>query len=190
MAGLRTPALPPPVCWPACRSMRAFSCSARWCWPAWPASLALTLASAPAYALPLAANAASWLAGFVIIGAPAGLGVREATFVALAGAALGEGQALLLIGLFRVVTFLGDTLFLAAGALLLRLRRGARSGRNIRPTRESEHPPAPDRFAWEVTMQTPSPPKPRASCPNARPAHPCAGVRRRAAGRAKSRLTP
>ena len=85
-----------------------------------------------AFALLLAGNAASWLAGFVIIGAPAGLGVREATFVALAGAALGEGQALLLIGLFRVVTFLGDTLFLAAGALLLR-----RAARRSQPTQHS-----------------------------------------------------
>jgi uncharacterized membrane protein YbhN (UPF0104 family) len=75
------------------------------------------------FALIAAASAASWLAGFVVIGAPAGLGVREAAFVALAGPALGEDRALLLIGLFRVVTFLGDTLFLAAGAAALRFHR-------------------------------------------------------------------
>lgn len=82
------------------------------------------------YALLLAANAASWSAGFLVLGAPAGLGVREVTFVALAGAQIGEGQALLLIGLFRVVTFLGDTLFLALGALSLRLdaRRSGQRG--------------------------------------------------------------
>lgn len=68
------------------------------------------------FAMLLAASAASWLAGFVVIGAPGGLGVREAAFVALAGGALGESQALLLIGLFRIVTFFGDTLFFAAGA--------------------------------------------------------------------------
>ena len=68
----------------------------------------------------LAASAASWAAGFVVIGAPGGLGVREAAFVALAGGALGESQALLLIGLFRIVTFLGDTLLFAAGAIALR----------------------------------------------------------------------
>jgi glycosyltransferase 2 family protein len=81
----------------------------------------------PSYAMLLGATAASWLAGFLVIGAPAGLGVREAVFVALAGASLGESHALLLIGLYRVLTFLGDSLFLAAGALALRLdaRRSA-----------------------------------------------------------------
>ena len=75
------------------------------------------------FAMLLAASAASWAAGFVVVGAPGGLGVREATFVALAAPALGEDRALLLIGLFRVVTFLGDTLFLAAGTVALRLQR-------------------------------------------------------------------
>ena len=70
--------------------------------------------------MPVASSAASWAAGFVVIGAPGGLGVREAAFVALAGASLGESQALLLIGLFRIVTFLGDTLLFAAGAVALR----------------------------------------------------------------------
>jgi glycosyltransferase 2 family protein len=71
----------------------------------------------------VAATCASWFAGFVVIGAPAGLGVREAVFVALTGAALGEDRALLVIGLFRIVTFLGDTLFFAAGAALARLSK-------------------------------------------------------------------
>jgi len=77
------------------------------------------------FALLLAAGAASWAAGFIVIGAPGGLGVREAAFVALAGGALGESHALLLIGLFRIVTFLGDTLLFAAGALALRGADGA-----------------------------------------------------------------
>jgi len=72
------------------------------------------------FAMLLAASAASWAAGFVVIGAPGGLGVREAAFVALAGGALGESHALILIGLFRIVTFLGDTLLFAAGAIALR----------------------------------------------------------------------
>jgi glycosyltransferase 2 family protein len=92
------------------------------------AALVASLAHALGYpsvsfALVAAASAASWLAGFIVVGAPAGLGVREAAFVALAGPALGEDRALLLIGLFRVVTFLGDTLFLAAGTAVLRLQR-------------------------------------------------------------------
>ncbi len=72
------------------------------------------------FAMLAAASAASWAAGFIVIGAPGGLGVREAAFVALAGGALGESHALLLIGLFRIVTFLGDTLLFAAGTLALR----------------------------------------------------------------------
>ncbi|MET0229478.1 MAG: lysylphosphatidylglycerol synthase domain-containing protein [Rhodanobacteraceae bacterium] len=88
------------------------------------AALAHALGYPPvSFALIAAASAASWLAGFVVIGAPAGLGVREAAFIALAGPALGEDRALLLIGLFRIVTFLGDTLVLAAGTAVLRLQR-------------------------------------------------------------------
>lgn len=88
------------------------------------AALAHALGYPPvSFALIAAASAASWLAGFVVIGAPAGLGVREAAFVALAGPALGEDRALLLIGFFRVVTFLGDTLVLAAGTAVLRVQR-------------------------------------------------------------------
>jgi uncharacterized membrane protein YbhN (UPF0104 family) len=78
----------------------------------------------------LAANAASWLAGFVIVGAPAGLGVREVAFVALAGTALGDGNALLLAGLFRITTFVADTLFFAAGSLTAR-REARRSGERV-----------------------------------------------------------
>jgi uncharacterized membrane protein YbhN (UPF0104 family) len=78
----------------------------------------------------LAANAASWFAGFVVIGAPAGLGVREATFVALSQADFDERHALLLIGLFRVVTLLGDTVFMAVGALSLRVQ-GRRSRERV-----------------------------------------------------------
>lgn len=87
-------------------------------------ALAQALASpSVSFALLLAAGAASWLAGFIVIGAPGGLGVREAAFVALAGPTLGEDRALLLIGLFRIITFAGDTLFLAAGAAVLRRYR-------------------------------------------------------------------
>ncbi|WP_291192277.1 lysylphosphatidylglycerol synthase domain-containing protein [Dokdonella sp.] len=75
--------------------------------------------------LMLAAGAASWAAGFIVIGAPAGLGVREVAFVALAGSTLGEDRALLLIALYRLVTFFGDTLAFAIGALLMRRARAA-----------------------------------------------------------------
>ena len=71
----------------------------------------------------LAANAASWIAGFVVIGAPAGLGVREATFVALSQVDFDERHALVLIGMFRVVTFIGDTLFMLAGLASLHIEK-------------------------------------------------------------------
>ncbi|HEY6986025.1 MAG TPA: lysylphosphatidylglycerol synthase domain-containing protein, partial [Rhodanobacteraceae bacterium] len=86
------------------------------------------------FAMLLAASAASWAAGFVVVGAPGGLGVREAAFVALAGTALGESHALLLIGLFRVVTFLGDTLFFAAGAIMLRKASGSNPNASAPPS--------------------------------------------------------
>ena len=89
------------------------------------------------FAMLLAASAASWLVGFVVVGAPGGLGVREAAFVALAGSALGEDRALLLIGLFRIVTFLGDTLFFAAGAIVARSAVPKRA----EPPSERESPP-------------------------------------------------
>ena len=78
----------------------------------------------------LAANAASWIAGFVVVGAPAGLGVREAAFVALSHAQMDERHALLLIGLFRVVTFMGDTLFMLAGVAAMQVK-GRRSTQRV-----------------------------------------------------------
>jgi hypothetical protein len=115
---LQVPALPPAMflqCLPAYLAFFVLCATLQ-------AGLAFALGiQVPSYAMLVAATAGSWLAGFVIIGAPAGLGVREAAFVALAGASLGEGHALLLIGLFRVVTFAGDTLFLATGVLLARI---------------------------------------------------------------------
>ncbi|HVT33546.1 MAG TPA: lysylphosphatidylglycerol synthase domain-containing protein, partial [Rhodanobacteraceae bacterium] len=89
------------------------------------------------FAILLAANAASWAAGFIVVGSPGGLGVREVAFVALAGGALGESRALLLIGVFRVVTFLGDTLFFAAGSLALRGAGAAREDVSIPDSRSA-----------------------------------------------------
>lgn len=60
----------------------------------------------------------SWLAGFLVIGSPAGLGVREAVFVELLKGSAPEGSALLMAAAFRVVTFLGDLGFFSVGLLL------------------------------------------------------------------------
>jgi len=75
------------------------------------------------FTLLLGASSASWLAGFIVVGAPAGVGAREAMFVVLASGTIGESQALLLTSLFRIATFLGDTLCFAIGAFVQRAER-------------------------------------------------------------------
>lgn len=55
--------------------------------------------------------AVSWLVGFVTPGAPAGLGVREATLLALIGGAVPDAAAVLAVAAFRVVTLGGDVVF-------------------------------------------------------------------------------
>ncbi|WP_250628515.1 lysylphosphatidylglycerol synthase domain-containing protein [Pinirhizobacter soli] len=70
---------------------------------------------APGYAYLAAVAAASWMAGFVVPGAPAGLGVREAAFLALLGPSLPEADVLLLAAAMRVATFGGDGLACLAG---------------------------------------------------------------------------
>ena len=59
--------------------------------------------------------ALAFLAGFVIPGAPGGIGIREYSFVLLFQDQLGEGVALQIILLFRVISIIGDiTIFLIA----------------------------------------------------------------------------
>ena len=48
-------------------------------------------------------TSASWLAGFVVVGVPGGIGVRESVFTALAGAAINPGVAVSLALASRVV---------------------------------------------------------------------------------------
>lgn len=69
----------------------------------------------PSYAYLAAVAAASWMAGFVVPGAPAGLGVREAAFLTLLGPSLPEADVLLLAAAMRVATFGGDGLACLAG---------------------------------------------------------------------------
>lgn len=56
-----------------------------------------------------------WLAGFVVVGSPGGLGVREAVFVELLQHSAGRDTALLLAAAFRLVTFAGDLAALLLG---------------------------------------------------------------------------
>ena len=80
------------------------------------AGLAAALAPSGAAELALLAAAylAGWVAGFLVPGAPGGLGVREALFVELAAGTVSPGVALTLAILTRLVTSLGDLWFALA----------------------------------------------------------------------------
>ena len=65
-----------------------------------------------------AAAAASWMAGFLVIGAPAGIGVREMVFLALLKGYMAESDILLLAAAFRIITFGGDVVTFLIGLLL------------------------------------------------------------------------
>jgi glycosyltransferase 2 family protein len=66
------------------------------------------------WALIAGAYAAAWTIGFVVPGAPGGLGVREAMLVTFLTGALEEKIILLAAIIFRLVTTLGDGLFFLA----------------------------------------------------------------------------
>jgi uncharacterized membrane protein YbhN (UPF0104 family) len=69
----------------------------------------------------IGAYAAAWAAGFVVVFAPGGLGVREAVLVALLRGRLGESEAIVLAAASRIAFTLVD---LAGGSVaLLALRR-------------------------------------------------------------------
>lgn len=63
--------------------------------------------------------ATAWLLGFVLPGAPGGLGVREAVLLLGLAPVLGEPQAALGAVLLRIVTLSGDGLMSLAGWLVL-----------------------------------------------------------------------
>jgi uncharacterized membrane protein YbhN (UPF0104 family) len=63
------------------------------------------------------AYALAWLAGFVMPGAPAGIGIREAVLILLLGGTVSEGGLLTAVVLSRAVTATGDMLFFAASSL-------------------------------------------------------------------------
>lgn len=59
--------------------------------------------------------AVAWLAGFVMPGAPGGLGVREAILVTALGPLYGEGTAVAITVTLRIITTAGDGLGFLAG---------------------------------------------------------------------------
>lgn len=67
-----------------------------------------------------AAVAVSWLAGYLVPGAPAGLGVREATLTALLGPSLGVGVVVSAALLWRVAALATDVAMLGLGVALRR----------------------------------------------------------------------
>ena len=64
--------------------------------------------------------AAAWLLGFVVPGAPGGLGIREFVLVLGLTPLIGEAQAALDAVMFRLVTIGGDAVMSAVGAVWLR----------------------------------------------------------------------
>jgi uncharacterized membrane protein YbhN (UPF0104 family) len=77
------------------------------------------------------ATSLSWIIGFVVIGVPGGLGVREATFIALMSDQLGPGLATSAALAGRVLSIAAD-LVGAAGSLPL--GRSGKSQRNAVPS--------------------------------------------------------
>ncbi len=78
------------------------------------------------FATVLPAVSAAWLAGYVVVGAPGGLGVREAVLVLLLKSSLGEASAIGVAVSFRLATVAGDAIMAAVAAAI--------RGRRAQPT--------------------------------------------------------
>jgi len=66
----------------------------------------------------IALYALSWIAGFVIPGAPGGIGVRESVFVLLSDGLISQADAIFVIAILRLSTTLGEALaYLYANAV-------------------------------------------------------------------------
>ncbi len=82
--------------------------------PAWLLVAASTWVTARAFGADIGpaevafASSASWLAGFVVVGVPGGIGVREAVFTALASPAMGSSVAVSVAVASRVVFVVVD----------------------------------------------------------------------------------
>jgi hypothetical protein len=66
----------------------------------------------------------SWMAGFVVVGVPGGIGVRETIFISMTTAPLGAGVAVSIAMLSRVVSIVVDLLGAAVSVLLARTSPG------------------------------------------------------------------
>lgn len=85
----------------------------------------LLTALAGAHAVPwsglVGVYAIAWLVGFLVPGAPAGIGIRESLLAVGLAPTLGSGVAVAAIALFRLATVFGDGLVFATGLLPGRL---------------------------------------------------------------------
>lgn len=70
----------------------------------------------------------SWMAGFVIIGLPGGIGVREAVFVSLMTAPLGAGLAVTVAVVSRLVSILVDVVAAGGSVLVVRITGDRHAG--------------------------------------------------------------
>ncbi len=92
----------------------------------------------------LYASSLSWIVGFVVVGVPGGIGVRESVFVALMTGPLGATLALSVAVASRLVTVAVDLLGALVAATIARFGRSS-SPASVRslvdvPTDEADHP--------------------------------------------------
>lgn len=76
-------------------------------------------------ALTTGAYALAWVAGFLVLFAPAGVGAREAVLLALLAGTLGTGEVLVVVLLSRVLLTAVDLVMAGVGARLLRDSAGS-----------------------------------------------------------------
>jgi glycosyltransferase 2 family protein len=69
--------------------------------------------------------AGAWIVGFIVPGASAGIGVREAVVILLLSPAVGAGNAAVIATIYRVVTAGGDALLAGLGELVRRFGAGS-----------------------------------------------------------------
>lgn len=77
----------------------------------------------------IAAFAFAWVAGFVVLGAPAGIGIREVILIAMLSPVIGTHRAVVLAGVHRLVTISVD-LSVGVGANYLLWRKGKSAARH------------------------------------------------------------
>ena len=69
----------------------------------------------------------SWLAGFVVVGVPGGIGVREAVFTSLAGGIIGTPMAVSLALMSRVIFIAVDLTGALVSSVISRMNKSAKS---------------------------------------------------------------